>query len=86
MRHEVAYIHSIDWPLRSLDHNYIEYIWVGLGEAISQLSSSPRNSLGVKVSPLKEWALLPQRLIDTRGVATTGSIVRDPKLQDPQHV
>ncbi|GFW08276.1 hypothetical protein TNCV_1655911 [Trichonephila clavipes] len=40
--HEVADIGRVNWLSRYPDHNSIEYLWNGLGEAISQLSCPPR--------------------------------------------
>ncbi|GFT75062.1 transposable element Tc1 transposase [Trichonephila clavipes] len=58
-------IPRMDCPSRSPDHNSIEYVWDGLGKAISQGSSPPRTSQELKISLLEIWSLLPQILIDT---------------------
>ncbi|GFS78221.1 hypothetical protein TNCV_3171891 [Trichonephila clavipes] len=62
---EGADICSMDYPSRSLDHNFIEYIWDSLRKGISQHSSLLRTSQKLKVQLLEKWALLPQILIDT---------------------
>ncbi|GFW79988.1 hypothetical protein TNCV_983971 [Trichonephila clavipes] len=60
--HEEEDIRHIDRSSRFLDHNSIEYVWDGLGKAISQRSSPPSTHLPqeLKVLLLEKRALLPQ--------------------------
>ncbi|GFS53916.1 hypothetical protein TNCV_3761461 [Trichonephila clavipes] len=55
----------MDLSSRFLDRNSIEYVWDGLGKAISHRSYPPSTPQELKVTLWEKWVLLPQILIGT---------------------